>query len=157
MSSATSSDEPDEPDEPRLFSRDFLLVLVIQLAFGFAFSIFFLLPKYVVTELQGGPSQVGYVGAIAVVMAVLGSPLAGHLLDRGPRRPLMLAGIALSTLASFAFLGVSELGPYLYAVRGLQGLSATLFFVATGTLVADLAPPARLGQALGLWGSASLI
>jgi MFS family permease len=157
MSSATSSDESDEPDEPRLFSRDFLLVLVLQLAFGFAFSIFFLLPKYVVTELGGGPSQVGYVGAIAVVMAVLASPLAGRLLDRGPRRPLILAGTAFSTLASFAFLGVSELGPYLYAVRALQGLSATLFFVATGTLVADLAPPARLGQALGLWGSASLI
>lgn len=161
---ATSdADEPDEPDdspepgEPRLLSRDFLLVLATQLAFGFAFSSFFLLPKFVVTKLHGTPSQVGYVGALAVLMAVVGSPLAGKLLDRGPRRPLIIAGTSLSALASFAFLGVSELGPYLYAVRALQGVSATVFFVATGTLVADLAPPARLGQALGLWGSASLV
>lgn len=134
-----------------------MLVLATQLAFGFAFSCFFLLPKYVVTVLHGSPSQVGYVGALAVVAAVLASPLTGRLLDRGPRRPLILFGCALNALAAFAFLGVSELGPYLYVVRAVQGVSATMFFVAAVTLVADLAPTSRLGQAIGWFGAAALI
>ena len=42
----------------------------------------------------------------------------------------------------------------MYAVRVLQGISYTLYFVAAATLVADLAPASRLGQALGWFGSA---
>jgi MFS family permease len=154
MSSLATSEEPPEPP---LFTRDFALILVTQLAFGFAFSSFFLLPKYVVTELHGSPSQVGYVGALAVVAAVLSSPGAGSLLDRGGRRPLMFAGCLLSALAAFAFLGVTHIGAYLYAVRAVQGLAYTLYFVAVTTLVADLAPASRLGQAIGWVGCASLV
>jgi MFS family permease len=154
MSSAAAS---EEPSEPALFTRDFALILATQLAFGFAFSSFFLLPKFVVTELHGSPSQVGYVGALAVVAAVLVSPLCGKLLDRGARRPLISSGCLLSGLGALAFLGVTHVGSYLYAVRAVQGVSYTLYFVAAATLVADLSPPSRLGQALGWFGSAGLL
>lgn len=153
----SSVPDTEAPSEPPLFTRDFALVLATQLAFGFAFSSFFLLPKYVVTKLHGSPSQVGYVGALAVVAAVLASPLCGKLLDRGGRRPLMFVGCLLTGVGGFAFLGVTQIGPYIYAVRALQGVAYTLYFVAAGTLVADLSPPSRLGQALGWFGSAALM
>jgi MFS family permease len=154
MSSLASASE--EPAEPPLFTRDFALVMVAQLAFGFAFSSFFLLPKFVVTQLLGSPSQVGYVGATAVVAAVLVSPWCGKVLDRGPRRPLLFAGCLLSAVAALAFLGVTQVGWYLYAVRALQGAAYTLYFVAAATYVADLSPASRLGQALGWFGCAGL-
>jgi MFS family permease len=132
-------------------------VLATQLAFGFAFSSFFLLPKFVVTELGGSPSQVGYVGAVAVVTAVLSSPMCGNLLKRGGRRPLIALGCLLSAVAAAGFVGVTEVGPYLYALRALQGVGYTLYFVAAATLVADISPPARLGQSLGWFGSAGLV
>jgi MFS family permease len=138
-------------------TRDFALILLAQLAFGFAFSSFFLLPKYVVTELSGSPRQVGYVGALAVMASVLASPVAGKLLDRGGRRPLMFVGCTLSALAALAFLEVTRIGAYLYAVRAVQGVAYTLYFVAAATLVADLAPAARLSQALGWFGCAGLL
>jgi MFS family permease len=131
--------------------------MVAQLAFGFAFSSFFLLPKFVVTQLWGSPSQVGYVGATSVVAAVLVSPWCGKVLDRGPRRPLMLAGCLLSAAAALAFLGVTQVGWYLYGVRALQGVAYTLYFVAAATFVVDLAPSSRLGQALGWFGCAGLL
>lgn len=130
--------------------------MLAQLAFGFAFSSFFLLPKFVVTQLFGSPSQVGYVGATSVVAAVLVSPWCGKVLDRGPRRPLLFAGCLLSAVAALAFLGVTQVGWYLYAVRALQGASYTLYFVAAATYVADLSPASRLGQALGWFGCAGL-
>ncbi|HKY35290.1 MAG TPA: MFS transporter [Polyangiaceae bacterium] len=154
MSTAPASEDPDDPP---LLTRDFALLLALQLAFGFAFSSFFLLPKYVVTELSGTASQVGYVGALAVVTAIMTAPFAGKVLARGPRRPIILLGSALTLLTSLAFLWVGALDGYLYAVRAVQGVAFTLFFVATSTMAADLAPPARLGQALGWLGSAALI
>ncbi len=154
MSADTASEDPDEPP---LLTRDFALLLALQLAFGFAFSSFFLLPKYVVTELSGTASQVGYVGALTVLAAIMTAPLTGKLLARGPRRPIILLGCALTLLTSLAFLWVEALDGYLYAVRAVQGVAFTLVFVATSTLAADLAPPARLGQALGWLGSAALI
>ncbi len=154
MSSVLTSEEPSEPP---LFTRAFAVVLATQLTFGFAFSSFFLLPKYLVTELHGSPSQVGYAGALGVVAAVLVSPLCGKLLDRGGRRPLIFAGCLLSGLSALAFLGVTQIGSYMYAVRAAQGVAYTLYFVAAGTLVADLSPSSRLGQALGWFGSAGLV
>lgn len=149
--------DPTEAPEPPLFTRELALVLATQFTFGFAFSSFLLLPKFVVTVLHGSPSQVGYVGALAVLTAVLVSPLCGKLLDRGRRLPQVVLGCVLSGLAALGFLFVTEAGPYLYAVRAVQGVAYTLYFVAAGTLVADLAPPARLGQALGWFGAGGLL
>src|SRR5689334_12555319 len=112
MSSVVAS---EEPSESALFTRDFALILATQLAFGFAFSSFFLLPKFVVTELHGSPRQVGFVGATAVIAAALVSPLCGKLLDRGARRPLMFWGCLLSGLGGIAFVRVTDVGGYLYA------------------------------------------
>jgi MFS family permease len=147
----------EEPTDPPLWSRSFALVLATQFTFGFSFSSFLLLPKYVVTVLHGSPSQVGYVGALAVLTAVLVSPLCGRLLDRGPRQPHVILGCTLSGFAALAFLFVTEAGPCLYAARAVQGVAYTLYFVAAGTLVADLAPPSRLGQALGWFGAGGLL
>lgn len=152
-----SSSPPADPAEPALFRRDFALILVIQLAFGIAFSSFFLLPKFVVTALDGSPRQVGFVGALAVVAAVVASPLCGKLLDRGRRAPLMAWGCLLSGWAALGFVRVCEVGPYLYGLRAIQGVGYTLYFVAAATLVSDICPPARLGQALGWFGSAGLL
>jgi MFS family permease len=153
MSSPTSAEEP----EPDLFTRDFALILATQFAFGFAFSSFFLLPKFVVTALAGSPREVGFVGALSVVAAVLVSPLCGKLLDQGRRAPLIAWGCMLSGWAALGFVNVTHVGAYLYALRAVQGISYTLYFVAAGTLVSDLCPPARLGQALGWFGSAGLL
>lgn len=153
MSSPTSAEEP----EPDLFTRDFALILATQFAFGFAFSSFFLLPKFVVTALAGSPREVGFVGALSVVAAVLVSPLCGKLLDQGRRAPLIAWGCMLSGWAALGFVSVSHVGPYLYALRAVQGVSYTLYFVAATTLVSDIAPPARLGQAIGWFGSAGLL
>jgi MFS family permease len=69
----------------------------------------------------------------------------------------MIAGCVLSGVAALAFLGVTHIGPYLYAVRAVQGVAYTMYFVSAATMVADLAPAARLGQALGWFGSAALM
>src|SRR5438094_5238528 len=72
--------------------------------------------------------------------------LFGRLSDQLGRRPLLLAGLALSALSAMAFLIADGL-PLLIVGRILSGLSAGIFTgTATATLV-DLAPPERRPRA----------
>jgi MFS family permease len=135
----------------------FLRVLIAQLSIGFGFSIYFLLPKYLATELGATPSTVGTVTALGLAAAVAASPLMGAALDRfGRQRPMLLGGAAI-VLTSLGMLTVSSVGPWLYFLRIVQGMGFALAFNAAAVIVTDLSPPERIGQAVGLLGVASLV
>jgi MFS family permease len=138
-------------------NASFLRVLIAQLAIGFGFSIYFLLPKYLATELGAEPSTVGTVTATGLAAAVAASPLMGFALDRyGRSRPMLFGGFAI-LLTSLGMMTVSSVGPWLYFLRIVQGVGFGLAFNAAAVIVADLSPPERLGQAMGLLGVASLV
>lgn len=80
----------------------------------------------------------------------------GRLGDIVGRRRLLLAGIAVFTLAS----GVAGLAPtlwLLFAARAAQGLGAAIMMALTMAFVAETVPKARTGSAMGLLGTMSAI
>ena len=95
----------------------------------------------------------GIYSAAAIVL----QPLVGRWVDRLGRRPFQLAGTVLLTLVSLAFALTERLGPLFPLLRILQGIGHSLFFVSSYTLVADLVPPGRRGQALGIFGLSGLV
>lgn len=141
---------------PRLMTRDFTALLVAQAGFGYAFSSFLLLPKYLVAALGAGPDDIGRVEAVHGVAIVLLMPLVGGVVDRMGRRDFLTGGALLMAAASFAFAGVDRVGPLLYALRALQGFAFAMAFSAGAALALDLAPPQRLAQAIGFFGSTFL-
>ncbi len=144
--------KPGHSGRPRLLSADFTALLVANVCFGYAFSTFFLLPKFLAVELGAGPGAVGLLTAAhgAVVVVVL--PLMGAAVDRFGRRLFLTSGALVMAAASAAYAEVGELGPFLYGLRLVQGLAFAMVFAAGGALAVDLAPPERLGQAIGLYG-----
>lgn len=81
---------------------------------------------------------------------------AGRLGDRLGRRRLLLAGIALFTLAS----GLAGLAPnlgLLVAARAVQGAGAALMMALALALVVETVPKASTGRAMGLLGTMSAI
>ena len=64
------------------------MLLAIQLAHGFAFSSFFLLPKFLTTELGAGPELIGRITAVAGIAGVLSVPLVGIWIDRELAAPV---------------------------------------------------------------------
>ena len=80
----------------------------------------------------------------------------GRLGDLIGRRRLLLAGIALFTLASLLCGLAPRLG-WLIAARALQGLGAAILMALSLALVAETLPKARTGSAMGLLGSMSAI
>ncbi len=91
------------------------------------------------------------------VAAMFLQPLAGGWVDRLGRRPFQVAGAACVALASLAFAFTERLGPLFLFLRVLQGIGHSTFFVANYTFVADLVPPSRRGQALGIFGLSGLV
>ena len=81
---------------------------------------------------------------------------AGRLADMFGRRPLLLGGIALFTLASM-LCGLAPTLWLLIAARAVQGLGAALMMALTLAFVAETVTKARTGSAMGLLGAMSAI
>lgn len=137
---------------PRLLSAGFTSLLVANVCFGYAFSSFLLLPKFLETALGAGPADVGALVAVHGAVIVLLLPFLGAAVDRSGRRGFLVAGALLMAVASSGYAAVGEVGPLLYSLRVAQALAFAMVFAAGGALAVDLAPPERLGQAIGFYG-----
>lgn len=135
-----------------LLTAPFVLILAATALFGLAFSSYFLLPKFLATELAADPATIGGLSAVAMFASVLFMPFVGSAVDRRGRRPLSTLGAAIFATASAGMLLVHEVGPLIWLLRGVHGAAFTLFLISLSTLATDLAPPQRLGQAIGLYG-----
>lgn len=136
--------------------RELRLLISAQLPFGFCWSMFLLLPKFLTTELHASPSEIGLVSAIPSLAGTLAVPFVGRMLDRRGRRPLIALGSALCAVQAFGFLAVDRVGPLLYVLQLVYGLSFVVGFNAAGTHAADLAPRSRLSQVLGVIGATNV-
>ena len=148
--------EPEPPDGP-LWSPELRRVLVIAAAWSFAFSTFYLLPKFLEREAGSGPLEIGVAMGIFGWATVLVAPFTGRILDHSSSRAAFLIGTATTCVASLGFLFVDRFGGLLLALRVLQAFSHALVFTAAGVAVAELVRPARLSEALGLSGASMLV
>jgi MFS family permease len=139
-----------------LFSRDFTLIC---LATGFFYLSFYLIlpvmPLYV-ASLGGTSTQIGLIIGLFAVVAMLLRPPAGWLIDGRGTRPVLLAGMGVFFLASLGYLFTSSVAPIL-ALRLFHGMGMGLFPTAATVVIAELAPPARRGEAMGWFGIANSI
>ena len=150
--SSTPAPAASTAERPRLFTAPFVRLLVLQTMFGFAYSAFILLPKFVKVELGANAVQIGLVAAMFGAATTLLTPFAGIWVDRFGRRQFVTLGAVLMIAGCLGFIWVDVMGPWVYALRFVQGAAFSFAFVAGGALVTDQAPPERLGQAIGLYG-----
>jgi MFS family permease len=87
------------------------------------------------------------------VGAVLLRPYAGRIGDRFGRRILIIGG-ALIVAITTAFYGAVDALPFLVMIRLLSGVGEAAFFVGAATMITDLAPEHRRGEAVSYWSVA---
>jgi len=141
----------------RLLTRPFVQLLLVQACFGYSFSSFSLLPKFLASTWSLDSSEIGSVMGSLGFSAVIGVPLVGYALDRTGAKPFLVTGIVLGALSAFGFVGLERADGWLYLLRVLQGVSFATYFVSGLTVAADLAPVSRMSQALGIFGVTNLI
>ncbi len=121
---------------------------VTLLGFGGFSIIQTILPLYVVA-LGGSATLVGFVVAAFSLPSVVLRPFIGRWVDERSRRAVYLVGTFTLGLAGFLYL-VPHLA-FVLLTRVLHGTGWAAFNTAGGTILADLAPPSRRGEAAGIY------
>lgn len=150
----TASADTSTPD--MVFSAPFIRILLVQLAFGFSYSAFLLLPKFLRVQLHASATEIGWVSGAALVAAAVLSPFIGVLATRTERRNLIAFALVLAGTSGLVFTTTTAVGPLVYLLRAMQGLAWVLVFNCTATMTADLVPKHRLSQAIGFLGVSML-
>ncbi len=111
------------------------------------------LPVFAKHEFHSGALGVGIaVGAFAVGAVIL-RPFAGRIGDRTGRRVLVIGGAAIVAVTTFGYVFATSL-PALVGIRLVGGIGEAAFFVGAATMITDLSPVDRRGEALSYWSVA---
>jgi MFS family permease len=148
-----------QPD--RVLTKPFALAVLAEFAMCMSIGMLIvILPVFANDELGVGSFGVALaVGAVSP-MILLSQPIAGRIGDRKGRRVLIVAG-ALIAAVSVAGYTLADSLEVLVAFRLFTGLGEAMLLVGAATMVTDLAPEKRRGEALslyslGLWGGLAL-
>ncbi|MDP9335245.1 MAG: MFS transporter [Actinomycetota bacterium] len=138
----------------RLLTPRFLVVVTCGLCYFLALAMLTpVLPHYVEDSLGAGSFAVGVaVGAFAVGAIALRT-YAGRVGDRIGRRVLIIGG-ALIVAASTVVYGVVHALWWLVFMRVVTGFGEAGFFVGAATMITDLSPVDRRGEAVSYWSVA---
>ena len=103
---------------------------------------------------SGGANDLAVFGVVVSAMSFVAMPLLSPLVDRYPKRNLMVAalvglGVAAAAMAAFASLSHYRLSVVL-AIEAVTVLANALILPAVASIVTELVPPAELSRALGL-------
>lgn len=138
----------DSPRVVPLWTSAFVLLGIADLAYFTCVGIAILaLPVYVTGPIGSDEAGAGVAFGAFAVTALLCRPFAGRYSDRLGRRPVLLVGAVLAATGMALMPHVDSLATVV-ALRLLQGIGEAAFFVAGFALLADLAPPERMGEAL---------
>lgn len=126
----------------------FTIVFIDLVGFGIVLP---LMPAYAATA-HISPAQIGVLITSFSLLQLLVSPLWGALSDRIGRRPVLLIGLVGST-ASYVLFAFAHDFWALLASRVIAGGMGATVGVAQA-YVADITPPERRAQSLGILGAA---
>jgi MFS family permease len=124
-------------------------ILLTYLGLGVIIPVRALYAREVGLSLAG----IGAMASSFLLFNTLGQIPFGWLTDRIGRKPLIAAGIAVEVVIAILYVLVSE--PWTFIVlRAAEGAAAAAITPAARAYIADVAPPARRGEAFGLLGAA---
>jgi MFS family permease len=141
---------PEGPLVTRAFALNWAATFFLLLSIGTLLPV---LPLYAKGPLDQTGVGVGLAVAMASPTAFLLQPFAGRLGDRRGRRLLVVGGGVVAALAIVAYTRADSLA-LLVMLRLLTGVGEAFIFVGTATVVNDLAPDERRGEALSLYSLA---
>lgn len=151
---AGTADSVNPVPPTRLLSRDFVIVTVagafFMLSFGATLPV---LPRYLADELGASDAIVGLVVGSYALSAIALRPLVGRVGDTRGRRVLVVGGALITAVGMLAHVPADSI-PLLIGARLVIGAGQGAIFVGTGTLVNDIAPPDRRGEAASFFSIA---
>ena len=150
------SQQQQTPDAGKLWTADFVLILLVQhFLFASFTSLYTVVPPYVL-DLGGEEWQIGLVvGSFGIVSIVVRLFAGRWTYVLGPKS-IGIVGISIVGIASVLHIPAYDIWT-LILVRILQGVGMALAPIATQTIAANLAPPAKRARAMAAMGNSTAI
>jgi MFS family permease len=139
-----------------ILTAAFLTAALANFLFFTGLAGFVLLPLHL-RRLGATDGQLGLIMACHSATAIVVQPVVGAWVDRGGRRAFLITGAVLTSAVALLFAAAPDALRLFPLLRALQGAAFSVFFIANFTVVVDLVPPDRRGQALGIFGISGLV
>lgn len=134
----------------RLYTSAFLLLCISHALFAASFNMMIPeLPSYL--EGMGGGEHKGLIIALFTITAGVSRPFSGKLADTVGRLPVMYIGTFACVICSLLYPQLAFVSGFL-VLRFFHGFSTGFKPTGTSAYVADIVPPGRLGEAMGMLG-----
>jgi MFS family permease len=141
-------------DQPRLVTPLFLLIMLATFAYFVSVGALVpTLPRFVKQVLGGSDAAVGLVIGSFAFSAIVLRPAVGRLGDTRGRRLLIVAGAGFVAVSVTAYTLAGSLTTLLL-LRLVSGVGEAGFYVGAASVINDLAPDARRGEALSYFSLA---
>jgi len=143
-----------------LYSRPFILIWIANFFVLCNLSSFFLFPLFI-TEHGGNKSDIGILMAAMMISSILMRPWIAQLVDRFGRKKSYFLGTLIMTIMPVVYMlfdgALSNFYTPLFVIRIVHGIGVALGFTASFTYVADISPPQRLNEGIGMFGITALV
>lgn len=136
----------------KLVTPGYCFILAANFLLFFAFYLILpVLPFYLSEEFQASPALIGLILSSYTIAALCIRPFSGYLLDTFARKPLYLVAYFTFTTV-FAGYIIASLLTLFIIFRIVHGLAFGMVTVAGNTIVIDITPSSRRGEAIGYYG-----
>lgn len=134
--------------EEKLWTRPYITAILIQLCVALGYFMLYSTIGIYARGLTSFELFVGVVTGIFTFAALFTRFFSGPMLDRFPRKRVLLIGLALSLIANLGYL-YSENIQMLIGMRIINGFGYGLASAAIATIVSTMLPPKRLLEGVG--------
>lgn len=136
----------------KLVTPSYCFILAANFLLFFAFYLILpILPFYLTEVFNVGNAAVGVILSCYTLAALCIRPFCGYLLDTLARKPLYLIAyfVFIAIFAGYILAGVLSL---FIMLRVIHGFAFGMVTVAGNTIVIDISPSSRRGEAIGYYG-----
>jgi len=135
----------------KLWSKEFVAIIASGLFNAWAFyALLPTLPMYLLETLKMSHSSMGLVIAAFSISVILVRPVAGYIVDNYHRSRVFIISLSLITVAYGIYPLVSTVSSMLL-IRLTHGALFCICTSSSATIVADIVPPSRIGQGIGVY------
>ncbi len=142
----------------KLWTRDFILLFCANFLMSIAFYLLIpTLPFYLVNFMHLNKAATGLVLSSYVIASISTRPFSGYLVDRFSRKKLYILSYILFACLFTGYVVAGALLFFFILIRILHGIIWGTLTTASNTLVIDISPASRRGEAIGIFGISSNI
>jgi MFS family permease len=137
--------------QKKLWSKEFIAIIASNLFNSLAFfALLPTLPIYLLENLKMSHGSLGLVIAAFSISVILIRPIAGYIVDNYHRSAVFIISLSLITVLYGIYPLISTVAS-MFLIRFIHGAMFGITGSASVTIVADIVPPSRIGQGIGIF------